>query len=88
MFNEYKKTLRRLEKRHWHYAHLQGLQCVPPWMAKNFFRHCRVPGCESFPSSQDQAQELLNQDYQRRRNKRQLAVIAAGAVKRQRQEEG
>jgi hypothetical protein len=56
MFNEWKKVLRRQEfNPSWYDTHIQGVRAVTPAMARAFFRHCGVPGCEGFPSSREAA---------------------------------
>jgi hypothetical protein len=76
-FNEYKKTLRRYEYSHWHDAHLRGLKSVPPAMARAFFRHCGVPGCQAFSSSNE---EEARATKKRRMVEVAVATVAMGAV--------
>ena len=55
MFGEYKKSLRRhayTRDIHWFDVHWQALQSVSPAMAKQFFKHCKVPMMEEWLEEQ------------------------------------
>jgi hypothetical protein len=73
MFNEYKKKLRRLERSHWHDAHLMGLESVSPAMARSFFRHCGVPACQGYGTNEREEEERIVK-------KRRLQAVAMGVA--------
>ena len=57
MFGSYKAVLRRQNKEPWDRAHNYGLMSVTPDIAPAYFRHCKVPQCENFPSRKELAEE-------------------------------
>jgi len=48
MFGRYKTALKRHEGKPWLQAHFAALNSVTPAMARAFFCHSQVPGCEHF----------------------------------------
>ena len=84
MFGQYKLKLKAYELNpDWHNTHLWALHSVNPSMARAFFRHCGVPGCDT----------IINQEEQEvQKRKRKFVVVAAAVaaaifIKRQRGEE-
>jgi transposase len=54
MFNQYKMGLKRhCSSMHWFEAHLKAVHSVTPGNARNYFRHCGVPGCSNFADDDD-----------------------------------
>ena len=53
MFGHYKQTLKRHEGRSQDDAHMAALEGVTPTVARSYFRHSQVPGCEHFPSVEE-----------------------------------
>jgi transposase len=53
MFAQYKSSLKKPSNKmsHWE-AHILGLYCVSATNARNYFRRCGVPGCDSFGDSE------------------------------------
>ena len=62
-FGSYKSSLRRFrEQPHW-YAHTMSLKSVSPEISRAFFKHCKVPKCDHFPSQNEiTRQEKLMED--------------------------
>jgi len=61
MFGSYKAALRRHNKESWDRAHNYGLASVTPDIARAYFRHCKVPQCENFPTQKELAKQ--KEDY-------------------------
>ena len=52
-FGQYKSSLRRMRGQRHYIAHTKSLQSVSPDISRAFFRHCKVPMCEHFPSQKE-----------------------------------
>jgi hypothetical protein len=89
MFNEWKKVLRRQEfNPSWYDTHIQGVRAITHAMARAFFRHCGVPGCEGFSSSREAA--VAGDEGERRFAAAAATAVAVWSfvVKRRRRQEG
>ena len=53
MFGSYKSSLRRYHHSPHNIAHFKSLQSVTPQIARSYYRHCKVPHCDHFPSQKD-----------------------------------
>ena len=63
-FREYKTSLRRdlgsfNDDDTWFSAHFKALCSVTPAMARNFFRHCKVPGCEVIRLEEEEEENMV-----------------------------
>lgn len=59
MFAQYKAALKRNDGNSWEETHMLALMCVSPSHARNYFRHCGIPGCENFSSEEEEAEMLV-----------------------------
>ena len=57
MFGSYKASLKRNRGQPHYIAHMRSLQCVTPEIARAFYKHCKVPLCDHFPSQKELEQQ-------------------------------